>query len=36
MKISLILVIIGFIILLLLLSFIITACILNGGIDENK
>lgn len=36
MKISLILVVIGFVFMLLILSFIITACILSGGIEDEK
>ena len=36
MKISLILVVIGFIFMLLVLSFLVTACILSGGIDEES
>ena len=37
MKISLILVVIGFILILLLLSIMITSCIVSGGVsDEDK
>lgn len=36
MKISLILVVVGFIIILLLLSFMITSCIVSGGIENDK
>lgn len=36
MKISLILVVIGFIIMLLILSFIICSCILSGGNEDEK
>lgn len=36
MKISLILVVLGFIVILLLLSFMITSCIISGGIDNEK